>query len=593
MGTGRRQQFFCLYAIHLRLLTLVLVLTAWMAFMQKHAATAHAAQTSQAKNSYIGSEACAQCHKDVYDEYMRTSMGRSMSEITPALLQAMHLPGSYDDQKLNRHFSVYQQDGKLYQSEFETDAGGKDVFRDTHPLQWKIGAGENGFGLLTSQDGYLFQAPLSFYSKPMAWGPSPGYEFTDFGFNRPILAGCIVCHSGRPLAVVSTNGRYESPPFAEAAIGCERCHGPGATHAHAMETAKGRAAKERFIVNPAHLTAELANNICMSCHESGDVRVLQPGKKYEDFHPGEPLGETLAILRVPPTRESPPDDDHVEHYYSMTLSKCYRASAGRLRCMTCHDPHVEPAQQQAPEYFNKKCLTCHTNQSCSLSLAERQHSVPANNCIGCHMPKRDIRVISHSSATNHRIVRKPGEPFPEVTFQQTLPSLPDLIHLDPAPGKADAPLPLLTLLQAYGELTENRPEYVAPYLKVLDQLGQSQPDNALVQAALGRKALKSGDTLQAVDHLQRSLQLDPVQPGVAGDMADALQKLGRSEEAVQLLAKAIAQDPFNPILQKRLIVSYISLRRYADAKAAMERYMEIFPQDSFMRQMMARAQAQP
>jgi hypothetical protein len=593
MQLVRRQKFFRLCAMHLRLCSLLLLPVVWITFTHRNVSAASAAQTSGNSDAYIGSQACAQCHQGVYDEYMRTSMARSMSEITPALLQTMHLPASYDDPKLNRHFSVYAQDGKLYQSEFETDAAGGEVFRDTHSMQWKIGSGENGFGLLTNRDDYLFQAPLSFYSKPMTWGLAPGYEFSDFGFNRPILAGCIVCHSGGPRPVPSTNGRYESTPFSEAAIGCERCHGPGAMHAHAMESAAGRAAKEHFIVNPAHLSADLANNICMYCHQAGDARVLQPGKTYADFRPGTPLNETLAILNVPPTRQSPPDDDHVEHYYSMTLSKCYRASAGRLRCITCHDPHVEPSQQQAPEYFNKKCLTCHTNQSCSLSLAAREHSTPANNCIGCHMPKRDIRVISHSSATNHRIISKPGEPFPDVTFQQTLPSLPDLIHLDPAPGKAGAPLPLLTLLQAYGELAENRPEYVAPYLKVLDQLSQSEPDNALVQAALGRKDLKSGKFSEAADHLRHSLQLDPVQPAVAGDMADALQKLGQSEEAAALLRKAIDQDPFNPVLQKKLIVSYIGLRQYPEAKAAMEQYLKVFPQDSFMRQMMARVQVPP
>jgi tetratricopeptide (TPR) repeat protein len=565
----------------------------WIAATHRHVSAAVVSPPNQSGNGYIGSEACSQCHLDIYQEYRKTSMGRSMSAITPELLRTMHLPATYEDAQRNRHFSVYSQDGKLYQSEFETDTAGKDVFRDTHQLQWQIGAGENGFGFLTSREEYLFQAPLSFYSKATAWGLSPGYEFTDFGFSRPILAGCITCHSGISHPVASTNGRYEKAPFSEAAIGCERCHGPGAGHAHAMESAAGRAAKEHFIVNPVHLTADLANNICMYCHQAGDVRVLQPGKKYEDFLPGTPLDETLAILKVPPTRESPPDDDHVEHYYSMTLSKCYRASAGRLRCITCHDPHVEPAQQQAPEYFNKKCLTCHNNQSCSLSSASRQHSTPANNCIGCHMPKRDIRVISHSSATNHRILRKPGEPFPDIAFQQTMPSLPDLIHLNPAPGKADAPLPLLTLLQAYGELAENKPEYVASYLKVLDKLSQSEPENALVQAALGRKDLKDGNYPQAAEHLQHSLHLDPAQPAVAGDLADALQKLGRLEETPLLLKQAIAQDPFNPVLQKKLIVAYIGLRQYPEAKTALEQYLNIFPQDSFMRQMLARAQASP
>ena len=51
------------------------------------------------------------------------------------------------------------------------------------------------------------------------------------------------------------------------------------------------------------------------------------------------------------------------------------------------------------------------------------------------MPKRDIQVISHSIATNHRIVARPDEAFPDITFHQTTTALPDLINLDPAPGQ--------------------------------------------------------------------------------------------------------------------------------------------------------------
>lgn len=589
MKTGRNRNLLrCAVSVGLWILSLTALL--WAA--SRHVASVKAAQASDKSPSgdYVGSETCSACHRDIYDAYKKTSMGHSMAEITPALLAAMQLPATYDDAKLNRHFSVYAQDGNLYQSEFETDASGKDVFRDVHQLKWKIGAGENGFGLLTDRDSYLFQAPLSFYSKAGAWGPSPGYEFADYGFSRPILTGCIVCHSGSPRPVASTNGRYEPKPFTEVAIGCERCHGPGAAHVQAMVTEAGRAAKDRFIVNPGRLKPELANNICMQCHQTGDVRVLQPGKNYADFRPGQYLNDTLAILKVPPTREAPPDEDHVEHYYSMTLSKCYRASAGRMSCISCHDPHIEPADQQAPAYFNSRCMTCHTDHSCRLALPARQHTTPANNCIGCHMPKRDIRVISHSSVTNHRILRKPGEAFPDITFQQTTASLPNLIHLNPFPASTGAPIPPLTLLQAYGELSENKPEYVAPYLKTLDQLNQSQPDNALVQAALGRKEIKSGNFSEAADHLKRSLELDPVQPAVAGDMADALQKLGKVDEATTVLKKAIGQDPFNPVLQKKLIVDLIAMRQYAEARAALEQYMKAFPQDTFMRQMLARVQ---
>ena len=562
------------------------------------------APAAHASDGYIGSQACSRCHADIYRRFSQTSMGRSMSPVTPAFLE--NTPTSYSNERLSRRFEVYSSEGKLYQNESGIGPDGKETFRDAHPVEWIIGAGVNGFGAILQKDQYLFQAPLSFYSKPMNWGPSPGYESIDLGFSRPITPGCISCHSGRPNPVAGSNGQFESTPFSELAIGCERCHGPGSAHVEAMHgtnaqgTQKNAPAKpfDSKIINPASLTPYLADNICMACHQTGDVRVLKPGKTYRDVRPGHPLDDTLSIFLIPPTRESPPSADHVQHYYSMTLSKCYRASSGRMSCITCHDPHVEPSHEEAPAYFAAKCLTCHTNQSCKLPVETRMQQKPANNCIGCHMPKRDIQVISHSSATNHRIVARPDEPLPDVTFQQTTASLPDLIHLNPAhkpdpkpePGQEAASPSLLTLLSAYGELAENNPQYVVRYLNVLSQLEQTQPDDPLVQASLGRRDLKSGDFQSAVSHLRRAIQNGSSAGTTYADLADALAHLGQTQEALPLIEKAIELDPFNPVTRKMLVVRLIETKQYTKAHEALEHYLAIFPQDDFMRQMLARAE---
>jgi hypothetical protein len=553
------------------------------------------AEAGESNDGYVGSQACSKCHSDIYRRFSRTSMGHSMSAVTPSLLESATSSASFLLERLNRRFEVYFQDGTLFQSETGIGSDGKESFQSARPIEWIIGAGVNGYGAILRTDGYLFQAPLSFYSQPMKWAPSPGYELTDLGFNRPITPGCIFCHSGRPNPVAGSNGRFERAPFSELAIGCENCHGPGTDHLRAMSSASSPSRKNHAhfnigIVNPARLTPYLADNICMACHQTGDARVLKPGRAYKDFRPGHPLDDTLSILMVPPTPESPPTADHVEHYYSMSLSRCYRASPGRLSCITCHDPHDEPSREEAPAYFRGKCLACHTNQSCKLPIETRMQNKPANNCIGCHMPKRDIQVISHSSATNHRIVATPDEPYPDVTFQQTSPSLPNLIHLNPAPGKETDPPPLLTLLAAYGELAENKPQYIAPYFKVLGQLEQTQPGDPLVQAALGRRDLKNGDFPSAVRHLRLALQSGTPAATTYADLGDALAHLGQMDEALSLIEKAIDLDPFNPVTRKMLVVRLIDSKQYAKAHEALERYLEIFPQDDFMRQMLARAE---
>ncbi len=438
---------------------------------------------------------------------------------------------------------------------------------------------------------YLFQAPLSFYSRPKTWGVSPGYEYGNYGFNRPILAGCIFCHSGQPRPVPDSNGRFENPPFSEVAIGCENCHGPGLSHVVSMHSNPNYEGHDASIVNPARLSSALADNICMACHQTGDVRVLQAGKDYRDFRPGTPLDDTLSILMVPPKRESPPKSDLLEHYYSMTLSRCYRESHERLRCITCHDAHDEPSHEEAPAYFAKKCLTCHTNKSCTLALSVRLQKRPPNDCASCHMPKRDVQEISHSSLTNHRILARPDEPFPDIAFHQTTPTLPDLIHLNAMPDRKGIPPPPLVLLQAYGELMDQHPEYAERYASLLNELEQTQPGSALVQAAVGRRELRSGKLESAATHLEHALEIGPPRATTYADLAEALDGLGRKDETVPLLTKAIDIDPFNPVLQKTLVLRYIQLKRYADAEAAMKQYLETFPQDSFMRDMLARAKS--
>ena len=546
---------------------------------------------SAADRGYVGSKTCSQCHAQIYDQFSRTDMGRSISPVTPAFLENVPVPASVNGTSPNRHLEVFVKDDKLYQSEYETGADGKEIFRDTRELEWIIGAGANGFGTITRKGDELFQGPLSFYSKPQKWGLSPGYEFADLGFNRPILSGCIVCHSGRPKLLTGGNGRFEDPPFAEPAIGCENCHGPGLSHVATMQMNPNYEGHDPSIVNPSRLTPALADNICMNCHQMGDTRVLQPDKDFQDFRPGAPLSDTLAILLAPPKPDSPPQSDLLEHYYSMTLSKCYRGSAGKLNCITCHDPHVQPARAEAPAYFAKKCMACHTENSCSLPLAVRQHHDPPDDCAGCHMPKRDVQVISHSSLTNHRIPTRPDEPFPDFAFHQTTAALPDLIHLDPAPGGKDVPLPRVTLLQAYGELMEQKPEYAGPYATVLSELERTEPNTAIVQAALGHRDLHAGNLTEAVTHLQKALDLGHPQASTYADLADALTKMERPAEAVPALQEAIRLEPYNPTLQKTLVVRLIQLKRYPEAAKAMESYVEQFPQDSFMRQMLGRAQA--
>ena len=93
------------------------------------------------RDEYVGSQTCAQCHTGIYKQFSATHMGRSLSPISPAILDALggplaSLPASTYDARMDRHFEVSARDGKLYQSEFQTAQDGKEIFRDTREIKW-------------------------------------------------------------------------------------------------------------------------------------------------------------------------------------------------------------------------------------------------------------------------------------------------------------------------------------------------------------------------------------------------------------------------------------------------------------------------
>ena len=531
---------------------------------------------------YIGSKVCQQCHREIYTSYSKTDMGRSMSMVNASIFSTIPTSASMFDGHLNRHFEVFASKGSLYQSEYELAEGGKEIFRETHKVDFIIGSGANGFGAILQQGNYLFAAPLSFYTSINNWALSPGYEFFDYGFSRPILPACIVCHSGRPQPVLEGNGRFDEPPFLELAIGCENCHGPGAAHAIEMQMDASLDAVPNSIVNPARLMPWLADNICMSCHQTGQARVLHPGKQYGDFRPGAALDDTLSVFLVPFRRESPPRDDLLEHYLSMRLSKCFQNSGGRLGCISCHDPHMQTSQQSAPAYFRQKCLACHSEQSCGVALPLRQRKSPPDDCAGCHMPKRDVKVIAHSVLTNHRIIVDEKEPFPDVAFQMTTPEIPDLVHLTAVPGKRDTPSPL-TLLQAYRQVMLSNPGYRERYWALAKQLEPTQPENVFVLEAMADLSLQqrnSDGVAAAIRYLDLARSRGSTTPADYEQLARLLVSTGQQSKALNVLRLGIALIPFDAELYRLLAKTYFSLNNEAEACRVLTEANHIFPQDA-------------
>jgi hypothetical protein len=562
------------------------------------------------KVAYAGSKSCAAsgCHDRLSSDFRRTPMGDSMAPASrPEEFARVPQRVTIFNPDFDRYFEVYREGDDLYQSEYQKDPDGNVVFKTTHKLEYVTGGGMNGYTYLIRRGNHLFEAPLSYYSKAGKWDLSPGYVAADAGFGRPVLEGCLACHNGQPRAVPNREALYQEPAFrfGEMAISCEACHGPGELHNKQFRSGAKITVPDPTIVNPARLGPRLADDVCMNCHQGGHTRILQPGKGVMDFRPGIPLNQISAIFKLPLKKEQaeeanraqvePPVRGSVEmpswwKNSSMEMSKCFQASGGKLRCVSCHSIHKPPTPATRAAFYREKCLTCHSTKRCALPVAERLKQSPDNDCAGCHMVKRPVGGIAHSSLTNHRIMRRPGQPLPDIAFEEEDPALPGIIYLNPPPGGAST-LPALTRLGAYGEIMKKQPALSEQYLKVLDDLARNQPDDPIVLAALGRKAWYEKNYPQAVEYLSKAREKGSDATTTFLDLGNALAGMGRLEDAVTVFKEGIEVSPYAQVLQKSLALNYIGLKQYPKAYEVMKRYVELFPEDSFMRGLLQKVEA--
>jgi hypothetical protein len=114
---------------------------------------------------YAGMQTCRNCHQQIYSTFIQTGMGQSWDIATLKKSSAEFGPHAivYDKYK-NFYYRPFWKDSQLYIMEFRLD--GKDtVYKRTEKISYIVGSGQHTNSHIWSVNGFLYQAPLTFYTQ--------------------------------------------------------------------------------------------------------------------------------------------------------------------------------------------------------------------------------------------------------------------------------------------------------------------------------------------------------------------------------------------------------------------------------------------
>ena len=347
------------------------------------------------RRDYVGDAVCARCHQDLVESYHKTAHYITSQVANKDTIVGNFSPGANTMSTGNPNLS------------FRMDARGDDFFQTaiwatpsdsasdsassspapgtrtrTERLDLVIGSGGKGQSYLYWRENQLFQLPVGYSTVLHQWINGPGYKDGTANFERGIIARCLECHATYFDAVFPGPefNMYDTGNFV-LGISCERCHGPGRAHAESYAS-KSPARAAGTIVNPAKLSPARRADICAQCHGGQGEREILPAFAYV---PGQPLEKYIDLGPI----DSAADVDvHGKQGKLLMKSRCFQASAD-MNCSTCHDVHKTEPDLAA---MSQHCLSCHKVEA-SATHAKVGAEI-AKNCIDCHMPTLESKVVS-------------------------------------------------------------------------------------------------------------------------------------------------------------------------------------------------------
>jgi len=362
------------------------------------------------REEFVGSAVCAPCHQTQSDAYQKSHHARALSKPTADGVNA-RFPGSHFSTKLGGTTTFSVRDGAPMLS--SPMPGGNTA---TLPIAYTSGVWPLEQYVVATARGKLQSLGVVWDSRARDEGgakwfhvygangiaPSDTLFFTEPSQNWNHV--CADCHSTRVERRYDAAADSFDTRWAELAVGCEACHGPGAEHVRSAQA--GRAApfavqlerSEPWLPSATGSPTPRAQDgaeveVCAPCHSR-----RTPIK--EAFLASDPFLDSFQpdLLRPGRYHADGQLEGEVYEWASFLQSRMYRSG---VKCSDCHEPHS--AKLYAPG--NALCVRCHEPTRFDVE-AHSHHAVGRGpRCIDCHMQKATFMQIDERRDHSIRVPR--------------------------------------------------------------------------------------------------------------------------------------------------------------------------------------------
>lgn len=331
----------------------------------------------QQANSYVGDEACKNCHAGAYKDWLSSDHYKAMQPANDTTVEGDFNNTSYTADGITSRF--FKKEGKFYIN----TQGGDNQYHDFE-IRYTFGYTPLQQYLVAFPDGKLQVTRQCWDVKKKKWFHQypgrkiPSHDWLHWTGNAQNWnTTCAACHSTNLQKNYDPQKDTYHTTYSVMTVSCESCHGPGALHVNYMKSGnykKETAVKGSFLQMTKNTSGLSQINTCAPCHSrrgeiGADKRLT--AEYLDDYIPQIPTKEFYH-----PDGQAK-DEDYV--YTSFLESKMF--SRG-VTCKNCHNPH------SGKIWFtgNQLCLQCHAKKYDDISHTFHQAGTTATECKSCHMP---------------------------------------------------------------------------------------------------------------------------------------------------------------------------------------------------------------